>query len=125
MVAKDPFSNPLLESELGNISSSMRMEDVFPIIGYPRRILWKKREGIPAIREINRICFLVEGDYRLDSIMKDLSSNVYNSLLSTYHTANLAYYIIRGLHFSVESHRKVKPVRTNPVWRKTKRKKRT
>jgi hypothetical protein len=40
---------------------------------------------------------------------------VYNSLFSIYHTADLGY-SIRGLHFSVESHRKVKPVRTNPVW---------
>jgi hypothetical protein len=41
---------------------------------------------------------------------------VFNSLFSTSHTAALAYYIIQDLPFSVESHRKVKPMRTNPVW---------
>jgi hypothetical protein len=48
---------------------------------------------------------------------------VYNFLFSTSHTADLAYYIIRGLHFSVESHRKVKPVRTNSVWEENEKEK--
>jgi hypothetical protein len=72
-VAKDPVSNPVLESELSNISSSMRMEDVFPIIGYPRRIPGKNtRESLQFMKligyhEISRICFLVEGELDLDS----------------------------------------------------------